>query len=512
MASGRRTGTLIVTILAMVGLPVAARQAAVERLDGSAISPEEIDGTVLRLMRAAEVTGAGISIFNRGKVAYSRAYGFRDTQKKLPLTVDSVMAGASFTKVAFAYLVMQLVEGGSLELDKPVQAYLPRPLPDYPAYRDLAGDPRYRKITPRMLLSHTSGFPNYRGLNPDLKLNINFDPGSRYAYSGEGILLLQLVVESITKTPLKDSMQERVFRPLGMSRTSMVSEERFGDDYANGYDEWQRSLGHPQRNSADAAGSMQTTLSDFTRFMQAIMEGKGLRKTTRELMLSPQIAISSKHQFPTLEVSTGEENKAIHLSYGLGWGLYWSPYGKAFFKEGHDEGFRNYTAVFDKPKAGILIMTNSSNGEGMFKELLETLIRNTFTPIEWEGYTPYNALPPRQALPAHTEIALDAKLLDRLVGRYSPSPNLVLVVTRKGDHLSVQENDEAPQEVFPEAELRFFSKASDDVLTFDLDSQGRVTRMVIHTGGRDIPVSRVESILAAPDSRRTAYGRPLRNP
>jgi CubicO group peptidase (beta-lactamase class C family) len=271
----------------------------------------------------------------------------------------------------------------------------------------------------------------------------------------------------------------------------MVSEERFEDDCANGYDEWGRSLGHQQRKTAAAAGSMQTTLRDFTRFVQAVIEGARLRKPTRELMLSPQIRITSRHQFPTLDASTSDENKAIRLSYGLGWGLYWSPYGKAFFKEGHDEGFRNYAVVFDKTNDGIVIMTNSSNGEGIFKELLETLLRNTFTPIEWEGFTPYDKLPLRTPLPVHTEVTVDPRLLDRLTGRYALSPDLVLTVTRRGDHLALQENDEAPGELFPEAELRFFSKTSDDVVTFELDAQGGVARLVIHTGGRSIPVNRV---------------------
>ena len=189
---------------------------------------------------------------------------------------------------------------------------------------------------------------------------------------------------------------------------------------------------------------------------------------------------------------TSDETKAIRLSYGLGFGLYWSPYGKVFFKEGHDEGFRNYAVVFDQPKDGIVIMTNSSNGEGIFKDLLETLLRNTFTPIEWEGYTPYNELPPRKPLPAHTEISLDAKVLDRLVGRYSPSPDLILAVTRNGNHLAMRENDEPPQELFPETELQFFSKTSDDVVTFELDGQARAARLVIQTGGRSISVNRIE--------------------
>ncbi|HXP86153.1 MAG TPA: serine hydrolase domain-containing protein [Bryobacteraceae bacterium] len=352
-----------------------------------------------RLMRAAEVTGLGITIFKGGKVAYQKAYGFRDREKMLPLTQNSVMTGASLTKVAFGYLVMQLADEGKIDLDKPVAGYLPKPLPEYERYRDLAGDPRYLRITARMLLSHTAGFPNLRVLNPDRKLNINFEPGSKFAYSGEGIQLLQMVVETILGRPLQEPMQERVFQPLGMTRTSMISETRFANDLANAYDEWGRSLGPQQRQRADAAGSMQTTLSDFTRFMQAMMQGTGLRTATWELMLTPQIQILSKHEFPSLAPETTDENKPIHLSYGLGWGLFETPYGKVFFKEGHDEGFRHYTAIFDQPKTGILIMTNSSNGEGIFEELLKTLLKDTFTPIEWEGYTPYDKLPPRPPAP-----------------------------------------------------------------------------------------------------------------
>jgi len=237
---------------------------------------------------------------------------------------------------------------------------------------------------------------------------------------------------------------------------------------------------------------MVTTLGDFTRFMQAVMQGKGLRKQTRELMLSPQIQIVSKHEFPTLASETTEENKPIRLSYGLGWGLYWSPFGKAFFKEGHAEGWRNYTVCFDKQNTGIVIMTNSSNGEGIYKELLETLLKNTFTPIEWEGFTPYNQLPPRQPLKEHKEVAVDPKLLEGYVGRYGVPPNLILTVTREGSHLFVQENDEPKGELFPESTRDFFSKTADDVFTFEVDSQGRATLMILHTGGKDIPIKRID--------------------
>jgi Domain of unknown function (DUF3471) len=137
-------------------------------------------------------------------------------------------------------------------------------------------------------------------------------------------------------------------------------------------------------------------------------------------------------------------------------------------------------------------MTNSSNGEGIFKELLETLLRDTFTPIEWEGYTPYSELPSRAPLKIHKIVGVAPELLEKYAGRYGIPPNTVLVIRREGDHLSVQENDEAKQELFPESDREFFSKMADDEFTFELDVQGRVTSMTLHTGGRDIPIKRLD--------------------
>ncbi len=260
-------------------------------------------------MNAASVTGLGIAILNNRKVAYLKTYGERDTDKHLPLTPDSVMTAASYSKSAFAYMVMQLAEEGTLDLDRPIQDYLPKPLPEYPAYKDLAGDRRYQRITARMLLSHTTGFPNLRILNNG-RLDINFEPGARYAYSGEGIQLLQLVIEEMTRKPVQDLMRERLFGPFGMTRTSMVWESAFESDYANGYDERGRSLGPQRRTRADAAGSMQTSLADFSRFIEGVMQGKGLKKKTRTLMFSPQVAILSRRQFPTLSTETHRPQQA----------------------------------------------------------------------------------------------------------------------------------------------------------------------------------------------------------
>jgi CubicO group peptidase (beta-lactamase class C family) len=485
--------TIVWCLLAMATASLAlAQPSTVARLDGSTISMAEIDATMARLMKAAEVTGAAIAVFHNGKVEFLKAYGFRDQEKNLPLTVDSVVSAASISKVAFAYLAMELVDDGVLDLNKPVYQYLPKSLPDYPKYSDLANDPRYKRITARMLLSHTSGFANWRWMEDDRKLKIHFEPGSRYAYSGEGIDLLQLVVETITNQPLEELMRDRVFRPLGMTRTSTLWQERFESDYANGYDEYERSVGAHRWTRSDAAGSMQTTIRDQSLFLQAVMEGRLLRSKTREQMLSPQVQILSKHQFPTLRDETTDENKSIRLSYGLAWGLYWTPYGEVFFKEGHDDGWRNYEVCFDQKKSGMIILTNSGNGEGIFKDVLETVLKDTFTPIEWEGYAPYDKLPPRPPLKLHKQIAVDEKVLDRYVGRYALPPSIILNVRRAGDHLSVQENDEPKQDLMPDSETEFFSTSSDDTITFQSDAAGAVKVMILHADGKDIPVKRVE--------------------
>ena len=387
----RVIGAVAIAMCALGGAGAAER--AVGRLDGSVIAPAAIERTVRRLIQAADVPGLAVAILNNGKVAYVHAFGERDRARHLPLTIDSVMTAASFTKSAFACVVMQLVEERTLDLDKPVHEYLPKPLPEYARYADLAGDDRYQRITARMLLSHTAGFPNLRALNRG-RLNINFDPGSRYAYSGEGIQLLQFIVEQVTGVRLDRLMQQRLFEPFGMKRTSMVWEQSFESDFANGYDEQGRSLGPQRRRTADAAGSMQTTIADFSRFLAGVMQGRTLKRQTRTLMFTPQVAISSRTQFPSLATDTTDRNDAIRLSYGLGWGLFYTPLGMAFFKEGHDNGWQHYAVAFDDRGAAMVLMSNGSNAEGIFPELLQQLMTNTYTPLEWEGYVPYDRKPP----------------------------------------------------------------------------------------------------------------------
>lgn len=368
----------------------------IKRINGSTISGDSLTIRVQHLMQIANVSGVAISVFNNNEPIYSKTFGFANVQKEIPLLPNTEMYGASLSKMVFTYIVMQLVQDKIIDLDKPLVEYLPKPLPDYKfeskyrGYQDLKDDERYKKITARMCLTHTTGFPNWRWFEPDQKLKIKFDPGTRYSYSGEGLYLLQFVLEQITEKNLETIAQEKVFQPLGMKGTSYVWQNSFDTNICYGHN----SKGEPyelkKRKEANAAGSMTTTSSDFAKFYTAFINHKNLTKKSFDEMTSTQVRIKSKAQFGPLAIidSTGNDN--IQLSYGLGVGVFQTPYGGAFFKEGHDDGWGHYSICYPDKKIAIIIMTNNDNGESIFKELLEYAIGDIYTPWQWENYTPYD--------------------------------------------------------------------------------------------------------------------------
>lgn len=382
-------------LLALPLLAVGATPPSIGRLDGQALDARAVDSAVRRLMKANQVPGLAVALIRGDRVVYLHAYGMRDVAKGLPLETDTVMYGASLTKPTFAYLVMQLVDEGRIDLDRPISAYLPKPLPEYADYADLAGDPRWKKLTMRMLLDHTSGFPNFRFFTPDGyrengKLKFYFDPGTHYAYSGEGILLAQRVLERGLGLDVGAEMQRRIFDRFGMTRTSMTWRDDFAANLAEGYAPDGKLLGHNKRSHVRAPGSMDTTITDWSRFLAGFLRGEGLTAGSRAEMVRMQIPIHSVAQFPTWSTKTTHQYDAIRLGYGLGWGLFETPFGHAFFKEGHDDGTANYALCVEPRKACVLLMSNSLRAEGIFKPLVDTLMGDTHLPWKWENYIPYS--------------------------------------------------------------------------------------------------------------------------
>ena len=356
------------------------------RLDGSRQSAGSVDTLVQSLMKDEQVPGLGLALIHDGKVRYRKAYGLRDIAASQPLTPDTILYGASLTKATFAYFVMQLVDEGRLELDRPIATYLPKPLPDYPRYADLRDDERWRRLTFRILLSHTTGFANFRGVEPDKRLRFHHDPGTRYGYSGEGILLAQFVIEEGLHLDVAAEMQRRIFTPLGMTRSSMVWREDFANNLAQDYREDGSPYRHKRWQAAGAPGSLDTTLADWSTFLAAVVSGKGLSEKARADMIGRSVEIDSPTQFPTLQEQRTDQWKAIGLGYGIGWGVFDTPYGRAFFKEGHDEGTANYALCVAKRRGCILLMSNSVRAERIYATLVQRLLGDVGLPHAWEGY------------------------------------------------------------------------------------------------------------------------------
>jgi CubicO group peptidase (beta-lactamase class C family) len=388
-----RAVSLVLTLSAILAAEP-RRPASIRRLDGTRITTAEAESFAAKTLASAHVTGAQVAVLDRGQLVWSAAFGLRRREPPLPMDRETTTWAASITKSVFCTYVMLLVERGQFQLDVPVAKQLPRPLDSYDAYRETASDlvrePRWPSVTPRMLLAHSSGLLNFAFLEPDKRMHLHFEPGTRYSYSGEGINLVQFVIEQQQGRPLDQLMQDALFTPLGMSRTGLIYRTEFADNVADRYDAAEKFRSQTKRFPARGAGSMTTSAEDLARFASALLAGKILTPATRKAMFAPYIRISGLHQFPLKpDEPEGIEAPAAGLAYGVGWGLLTrTRFGPAFFKEGHGDGAQNYMICFERRQACMIILTNSDNGELVFRPLLETIFGDTVTPWEWEGYTP----------------------------------------------------------------------------------------------------------------------------
>jgi len=390
-----RSRTFLAVLLSFCLFAIAQpRQDSIRRLDGSSISIADADAFAKKTLIAAHVTGAQLAVLNNGRLVWSAAYGLRHKEPDLPMDADTTTWAASITKSVFATYVMQLVERGEFNLDQPVASQLAKPLNEYEPYRDSASeivkDAAWPTVTPRMLLSHSSGLANFAFIEPDKKMHLRFKPGTQFLYSGEGINLVQFLIEQKKQKPLDQLMQDAIFTPLGMTRTGIIYRKDFEADVADRYDADEHFHAQTRRFPARAAGSMTTSANDLARFISALFDSRIIKASTRSEMLRPVIYIHTLHEFPANpNEGEGKEATDVGLAYGVGWGLLpRTRFGRAFFKEGHGDGAQNYVICFERQKSCMILLTNSDNGELAFRPLLETILGDTVTPWEWEGYTP----------------------------------------------------------------------------------------------------------------------------
>ena len=382
--------------LVTAGLPCvllvqpAAGRPEIHGFDGKSITTERIDREAARFMAAARVNGLAMALIDDGQVVFTRAWGHRNVAKSLPLQTDTIMYGASLTKFVFAYMVMQLVDEGKVDLDRSIANYLPKPLPEYPFYATLKGDERWRKLTPRILLSHSSGLANFAFLEPDEKMRLHFDPGTHYAYSGEGIILLQFVLETGLGLNVGDEMQRRVFDRFGMTRTGMMWRADFAANLADGYRIDGAVEAHDQRSRPRAAGSMDTTITDFAKFLAGFSRGDGLSPRSHAEMVRPQMPITTPSQFPTFLTARSPEMMAVRLSGALGVVTFDGPYGPALFKGGHNETTGNQAICVERSRRCVVYLSNDVRAESIFQRLTEATLGDPGMPWSWESYVPYD--------------------------------------------------------------------------------------------------------------------------
>ncbi|MBN1273068.1 MAG: beta-lactamase family protein [Candidatus Aminicenantes bacterium] len=311
--------------------------------------------------------------------------GFVDNKKDKPVDEKTVFRTASLSKPVFAYLVMKLMDEGLLDLDKPLYQYLERPLYEYPDYADLKGDERYKLLTARLLLSHQSGFPNWRYINRNGCLDFKFIPGKMFKYSGEGYKLLQFILEEITGKDLNSLAQEKVFLPLNMSNSSFLLEKRFDDNFAVNLRTGLRRHLEKTRTVPNAAHSLLTNTADYAKFLLAVMSGEGLNPDTFKMMLEPQVKITSENLHAPQNTDP-KIHETTPLTWSLGWGRFRCSQGEALFHVGFEEGCDNYAVIFLDRGTGIVLQSVITSSEGIAPSIGKELIGDIYSPFSWLFY------------------------------------------------------------------------------------------------------------------------------
>lgn len=322
--------------------------------------PTVMDQTIPDIMAAADIPGLSIALVKDDKIVYQNTFGFRSTDTREPVTKHTIFAAASLSKALFAYGLMKWVEQGRLDLDKPLHEYDP--------YPDLKHDERYQKLTARQVLSHTTGLPNWRRGE---QLEFIRDPGQQFGYSGEGFVYLMRVVEHLSGQTINEFMQEQVFRPLGMSRSSYVWEKDFDTDCAIPHDAFGRTRTLRKPDTGNTAYSLNTTAEDYAKYILAVLNARGLQSKSIDQML-------------TAQVNVGKDDPSVQ--WGLGVGLQTTDDGKAFWHWGDNGTFKAFFIGYPQQKIGLVYFANSSNGLGILEDLLPTCLGSSYPAVQWLDY------------------------------------------------------------------------------------------------------------------------------
>lgn len=327
--------------------------------------PQALEALLPVLMSRHRVPGAGIVAIEGRRIAWENYWGVREAGKAALVDADTVFEAASMTKPLAAHAALKLAEQGLLELDKPLAAYLSEPY--------LEGEPLHEKITARMVLTHSGGFPNWRPKGGALK--VLHEPGTAYRYSGEGILFLQRVLERITGADYEAHLRATLLEPLGMRASSHIWQPAYEQSAAAGHDDQGRVRdGRNLYRKANAAYSLYTTPREYALWLLEMLRQDGggahsLSAESRRLMLTPSGPPTEREPL-TRRGQTGRGT----VRYGLGWAIEPTPSGpRARHSGSNGTGFRCHAEFDPEQGHGLVIMTNSSGGDALWRELVERI-------------------------------------------------------------------------------------------------------------------------------------------
>jgi CubicO group peptidase (beta-lactamase class C family) len=383
---GRVAGAVFLVTTALVALSV--RRAWADATASHAPRVKEKTPQVIarlqrlipELLQEGDVPGLAVALVRDGKLAWSSGFGVKNAKTREPVDDDTVFEAASLGKPVFAYAVLQLVDAGKLDLDRPLRRY-------WPGGSDESPDPRVDQVTARHVLSHTSGFPNWR--NGPLK--IHFVPGERFSYSGEGFVYLSRVVEHITGEPVNELITRTVFAPLGMKNSSYAWRAAYNDtktSYHNtrGEPALRRPPTAPQE--ANVAAGLHTTAQDYGRFLEALLKGSRLKGRTRRLMLTPQAQV---REGGATTIERPDAPQFPRVEWGLGWGLQTTAAGVSFFHWGNNGDAKAYVVAGDAHKQAVVVFTNSVYGLSIVPEILAQSVSGEQPALAWLRVESYRA-------------------------------------------------------------------------------------------------------------------------
>lgn len=302
---------------------------------------------IKQLLVQNKIPSVGIGYINDGKLQQVRVFG--EKRKGHPAEYNTVYKVASLTKPVTAIITLKLVEKGLWNLDEPVS--------NYHIDTDIKDAPELKQLTTRHILSHQSGFPNWRHLNENKKLAFDFEPGSKFQYSGEGYEYLRKALATKFNKGLEVLAEELLFEPLAMHNTHFFWSDKIKEEnYAFTHDEFANTLENIKYTSANAAANLLTTVQDYGNFMAHIMSGAGLSDQLHKEFLTPY------------------SNKQPGIDWGLGCQLLFDLDKKgefAIMHGGGDFGLKTIMLMLPNSKKGLLIFSNSENGMVIWRKLIE---------------------------------------------------------------------------------------------------------------------------------------------